>query len=169
MWFQIVNSSRFGFCHSKGGGRRRVISFFNEIHVLFESKLLNIEPPHNRGFSFEYLTCVILCHVNLNNNVQLFDVFTFIFCQVAASGKAILITGCESPLAWCLARKLDEIGFTIFAGFTKRTGNSDADLLKEESSGRTKILQLDVTSETQVRTGGEKMAKNSLERTNERK
>lgn len=70
--------------------------------------------------------------------------------QVTASGKAILITGCESPLAWCLARKLDEIGFTIFAGFTKRTGSADADLLKEESSGRTKIIQLDVTSETQM-------------------
>lgn len=66
-------------------------------------------------------------------------------------GKAILITGCESPLAWCLARKLDDLGFTVFAGFTKRTGCADADLLKEESSGRTKILQLDVTSETQVR------------------
>lgn len=50
-----------------------------------------------------------------------------------------------------MARKLDEIGFTIFAGFTKRTGCADADLLKEESSGRTKILQLDVTSETQVK------------------
>lgn len=61
-----------------------------------------------------------------------------------------MITGCESPLAWCLARKLDEIGFTVFAGFTKRTGSADADLLKEESSGRTKIIQLDVTSETQV-------------------
>lgn len=72
--------------------------------------------------------------------------------KVSASGKAILITGCESPLAWCLARKLDELGFTIFAGFTKRSGCADADLLKEESSGRTKILQLDVTSETQVNT-----------------
>lgn len=70
--------------------------------------------------------------------------------QVSAGGKAILITGCESPLAWCLARKLDELGFTIFAGFTKRAGCTDADILKEESSGRTKILQLDVTSETQV-------------------
>lgn len=75
-----------------------------------------------------------------------------LFCiqQVSAVGKAILITGCESPLAWCLARKLDDLGFTVFAGFTKRTGCADADLLKEESSGRTKILQLDVTSETQV-------------------
>lgn len=80
-----------------------------------------------------------------------FLAFDFLFAQVSASGKAILITGCESPLAWCLARKLDELGFTIFAGFTKRTGCADADLLKEESSGRTKILQLDVTSETQVK------------------
>jgi len=70
--------------------------------------------------------------------------------KVSAVGKAILITGCESPLPWCLARKLDDLGFTVFAGFTKRTGCADADLLKEESSGRTKILQLDVTSETQM-------------------
>lgn len=88
-------------------------------------------------FSFECWTLTYRFHCAANE-------------QVSASGKAILITGCESPLAWCLARKLDELGFTIFAGFTKRSGCPDADLLKEESSGRTKILQLDVTSETQV-------------------
>lgn len=60
------------------------------------------------------------------------------------------MTGCESPLAWFLARKLDEIGFTVFAGFTKRSGCDDADLLKEEGSGRMTVLQLDVTSERQV-------------------
>lgn len=60
-----------------------------------------------------------------------------------------MVTGCESPLAWFLARKLDDLGFTIFAGFTKKSGE-DADLLKEEGSGRMTILQLDVTSERQV-------------------
>lgn len=60
-----------------------------------------------------------------------------------------MVTGCESPLAWFLARKLDDLGFTIFAGFTKKAGE-DADLLKEEGSGRMTILQLDVTSERQV-------------------
>lgn len=69
--------------------------------------------------------------------------------QVSAPGKVILITGCESPLAWFLARKLDELGFTIFAGFTKRACE-DADQLKEEGTGRITILQLDVTSERQV-------------------
>lgn len=63
----------------------------------------------------------------------------------------MLLTGCESPLAWHLARKLDEMGFTVFAGFTKRIGCEDADLLKEESSGRLTVLQLDVTSERQVK------------------
>lgn len=34
--------------------------------------------------------------------------------QVSAPGKVILITGCESPLAWFLARKLDELGWKIY-------------------------------------------------------
>lgn len=41
------------------------------------------------------------------------------------------------------------VGFTIFAGFTKRACE-DADQLKEEGTGRITILQLDVTSERQV-------------------
>lgn len=69
---------------------------------------------------------------------------------MSAPGKVILLTGCESPLAWLLARRLDDIGFHVFAGFTRRAGNEDADLLKEESSGRLVVLQLDVTSERQV-------------------
>lgn len=60
------------------------------------------------------------------------------------------MTGCESPLAWLLARKLDEIGFHVFAGFTRRVGNEDAEQLKEESSARLTVLQLDVTSERQM-------------------
>lgn len=70
--------------------------------------------------------------------------------KVSASGKAVLVTGCESPLVWCLAKKLDDIGFTVFAGFSKKHDNEDADLLKDEGTGRMKILQLDVTSETQI-------------------
>lgn len=61
-----------------------------------------------------------------------------------------MVTGCESPLAWALAKKLDEMGFSVFAGFTKKIDSEEADLLKEESSGRMQILQLDVTSEAQV-------------------
>lgn len=81
----------------------------------------------------------------LNQSRILYNIF-----QVSAPGKAVLITGCDTPLAWRLARKLDEIGFTVFAAFPKLEDCNDADLLKDECSGRLKILQLDVTSEVQV-------------------
>lgn len=74
----------------------------------------------------------------------------FFSLKVSAAGKGVLVTGCESPLAWALAKKLDEMGFSVFAGFTKKIDSEEADLLKEESSGRMQILQLDVTSEVQV-------------------
>ncbi|XP_017150513.1 D-beta-hydroxybutyrate dehydrogenase, mitochondrial [Drosophila miranda] len=70
------------------------------------------------------------------------------FVKVSASGKGVLITGCEAPLAWYLAKKLDDLGFTIYAGFNTPIEESDeAGILKEETSGRMKLLHLDVTSE----------------------
>ncbi|XP_017093971.1 D-beta-hydroxybutyrate dehydrogenase, mitochondrial [Drosophila bipectinata] len=70
------------------------------------------------------------------------------FVKVSASGKGVLITGCEAPLAWYLAKKLDDLGFTVYAGFNTPIEESDeAKILKEETSGRMKLLHLDVTSE----------------------
>ncbi|XP_037917044.1 D-beta-hydroxybutyrate dehydrogenase, mitochondrial isoform X2 [Hermetia illucens] len=69
------------------------------------------------------------------------------FVKVSASGKGILITGCESPLAWYLAKKLDDLGFTIYAGFATEIDCDEAQILKEECSGRIKIVHLDITSE----------------------
>uniref|UniRef100_A0A6M2DTY0 Putative corticosteroid 11-beta-dehydrogenase n=1 Tax=Xenopsylla cheopis TaxID=163159 RepID=A0A6M2DTY0_XENCH len=70
--------------------------------------------------------------------------------KVSAAGKAVLVTGCDSAIGWTLAQRLDELGFTVFAGFRSRSGNADADLLKEVCSGRLHTLQLDTTSETQI-------------------
>jgi len=70
------------------------------------------------------------------------------FVKVSASGKGVLITGCEAPIAWYLAKKLDDLGFTVYAGFNVPIEDSDeAKILKEETSGRMKLLHLDVTSE----------------------
>uniref|UniRef100_A0A1B0BUD6 D-beta-hydroxybutyrate dehydrogenase, mitochondrial n=1 Tax=Glossina palpalis gambiensis TaxID=67801 RepID=A0A1B0BUD6_9MUSC len=67
---------------------------------------------------------------------------------VSAPGKGVLITGCESPIAWYLAKKLDDLGFTVYAGFNVPVEDSEeAKILKEETSGRMKILHVDVTSE----------------------
>lgn len=70
--------------------------------------------------------------------------------KVTSSGKAILVTGCESPLAWYLCKKLDDIGFTVFAGFKNLTDNSDAEFLVNECSARVKVLQIDASSDTQM-------------------
>jgi len=50
-----------------------------------------------------------------------------------------------------LAKKLDDLGFTVFAGFNVPTEESEeAAILKEETSGRMKILHVDPTSEKTV-------------------
>jgi 3-hydroxybutyrate dehydrogenase len=69
---------------------------------------------------------------------------------VTAAGKAVLITGCDSRIGNALARHLDEQGFTVFAGFQNAADNPIAEELKEECSGRVHVLQLDVSSETQI-------------------
>lgn len=70
------------------------------------------------------------------------------FVKVSASGKGVLITGCEAPLGWYLAKKLDDLGFTVYAGFNSELeDNDEATILKEETSGRMKCIHCDVTDE----------------------
>lgn len=69
--------------------------------------------------------------------------------QVTAAGKAVLITGCETRIGSALARQLDDLGFTVFAGFTS-TDHALAEELKEECSARLHVLPLDVTNETEI-------------------
>jgi 3-hydroxybutyrate dehydrogenase len=81
--------------------------------------------------------------------ILLMALYTFL-AQITSAGKAILVTGCESPLAWYLCKKLDDLGFAVFAGFKDVADNADAELLKEECSARVKIVQIDPNSEAQV-------------------
>ncbi|XP_046399049.1 D-beta-hydroxybutyrate dehydrogenase, mitochondrial-like [Ischnura elegans] len=83
--------------------------------------------------------------------------FFFHNLKVNAAGKAVLITGCESRIGFALARQLDELGFTVFAAFEDTGGEkSSSELttttsaLKEQSSGRVHVVQLDVSSEEQI-------------------
>lgn len=70
---------------------------------------------------------------------------------MVAAGKAVLITGCDNVIGNAIARRLDDLGFVVFAGFSTKVDNLDAEMLKSDCSGRLKTLQLDVTSETQVK------------------
>lgn len=74
------------------------------------------------------------------------------FVKVSASGKGVLISGCESPIGWYLAKKLDDLGFTVYAGFNVEDIKEceEATILKEETSGRMKCIKLDLTSEKTV-------------------
>ncbi|XP_043798696.1 D-beta-hydroxybutyrate dehydrogenase, mitochondrial isoform X2 [Apis laboriosa] len=71
--------------------------------------------------------------------------------KVTAAGKAILITGCDSRVGYTLSKQLDELGFTVFAGFNTKVENEEImQKLRQEASGRLHILQLDVTSEHDI-------------------
>lgn len=71
--------------------------------------------------------------------------------KVTAAGKAILVTGCDSRVGYTLSKQLDELGFTVFAGFGSKAENDETiQKLKQETSGRLHILQLDITNEHDV-------------------
>lgn len=74
------------------------------------------------------------------------------FVKVSAGGKGVLITGCESSIGWYLAKKLDDLGFTVYAAFNVEDLDEcdEAKILKEETSGRMKCIKLDLTSEKTV-------------------
>ncbi|KAL4239934.1 hypothetical protein ACF0H5_000730 [Mactra antiquata] len=80
--------------------------------------------------------------------------------QVDPRNKAVFITGCDSGFGNQFARRLDEKGFTVFAGclMPDREG---ARLLKEESSDRLHVVHVDVTDEWLVR-GAVKYVKENL-------
>ncbi|KAK7142889.1 hypothetical protein R3I94_012283 [Phoxinus phoxinus] len=64
-------------------------------------------------------------------------------------GRAVLVTGCDSGFGHHLAKKLDSMGFTVFAGCLCPEGPG-AQSLVEEGSDRMKVLQLDVTKDEHV-------------------
>ncbi|KAK0168916.1 hypothetical protein PV327_002672 [Microctonus hyperodae] len=71
--------------------------------------------------------------------------------KVTAAGKAILITGCDSRVGYALAKRLDELGFIVFAGFQNQSECEEKiNKLKEDASGRLHILQMDISCERDI-------------------
>nr|XP_061810271.1 D-beta-hydroxybutyrate dehydrogenase, mitochondrial [Nerophis lumbriciformis] len=70
---------------------------------------------------------------------------------VEATGKAVVITACDSGFGLALAEHLHKLGFTVFAGcLLKDKGGEGAKVLEELQSERMKVFQLDVCSDQQV-------------------
>ncbi|XP_018422240.1 PREDICTED: short-chain dehydrogenase/reductase family 9C member 7-like [Nanorana parkeri] len=69
---------------------------------------------------------------------------------VVPEGRAVLITGCDSGFGNQLARRLLDMGFTVFATCLFPDGEGAQSLLKYFSPGKVKVIRLDVTNDTEI-------------------
>ena len=58
-------------------------------------------------------------------------------------GRHVMITGCDTGFGNMLAKRLDSMGFSVFAGCLTEKGGND---LQRSCSNKMKIITLDVTS-----------------------
>ncbi|XP_062277412.1 11-beta-hydroxysteroid dehydrogenase type 2 [Scomber scombrus] len=66
-----------------------------------------------------------------------------------AQGKAVLITGCDSGFGKAAAKRLDALGFEVFATVLDPTGEGARELQRSCSASLT-LLQVDITQPQQV-------------------
>ena len=69
--------------------------------------------------------------------------------RLPASRRGILITGCDTGFGHLLAKHLDSLGATVFAGCLDAEGEGGK-ALKEGGSKRMHVLQMDVTSDSDI-------------------
>jgi len=68
--------------------------------------------------------------------------------QLDVEDKAVLVTGCDTGFGLALAKHLEGLGFTVFAGcLLADKHGAGAVELRENTSGRMHVVQLDVTKE----------------------
>ncbi|XP_064104547.1 D-beta-hydroxybutyrate dehydrogenase, mitochondrial-like [Macrobrachium nipponense] len=71
--------------------------------------------------------------------------------RVPATGKSVLVTGCDSGFGFELALHLHRLGFDVFAGcLLADQGGEGAQQLRGVRSDRLHVIQLDVTSGEQL-------------------
>lgn len=64
--------------------------------------------------------------------------------RLDVTGRTLVITGCDSVLGFDLARRYDQLGFRVYAGFINTAGEA-AVRLQADASSRLRIIALDVT------------------------
>lgn len=71
--------------------------------------------------------------------------------KISATGKSVLITGCDSGFGFQLALHLHRLGFDVFAGcLLANHGGEGAEQLRGVCSDRLHVIQLDVTNSKQL-------------------
>ncbi|XP_061177363.1 D-beta-hydroxybutyrate dehydrogenase, mitochondrial-like [Saccostrea echinata] len=70
--------------------------------------------------------------------------------RITVNGQGVLITGCDTGIGHDLAKRLDKMGFHVFAGCLVGDGPGAAELARS-CSKRLHVVQLDVTKDDQIR------------------
>lgn len=70
--------------------------------------------------------------------------------KVSSVGKVVVVSGCESKIGFTTAKYLDEQGVIVIAGFAPNRPELK-EKLKGDCSGRLQIVDLDVTSNTSIK------------------
>jgi 3-hydroxybutyrate dehydrogenase len=101
------------------------------------------------GFSFFviFFTSILICCAS---------VFVLDKIKVDPKGKAILITGCDTGFGNAIARKLHELGCTVFAGCISNESEG-AKKLEKDFPERMHVIKMDITSESDVGNAMEKI------------
>lgn len=76
--------------------------------------------------------------------------------SIPPEGKAILVTGCDRGIGHELAKKLDSMGYYVFAGCLFK-GQHGEQALVAACSSRLKTLQMDVSNRDQVQLAAEQV------------
>ncbi|XP_068241451.1 D-beta-hydroxybutyrate dehydrogenase, mitochondrial-like [Palaemon carinicauda] len=71
--------------------------------------------------------------------------------QVPTKGRAVLITGCDTGFGLTLALHLNKLGLRVFAGCLFSDSSEGAKKLRQVESPTLHVLQLDVTSQDQIK------------------
>ncbi|XP_061176159.1 D-beta-hydroxybutyrate dehydrogenase, mitochondrial-like [Saccostrea echinata] len=79
-----------------------------------------------------------------------YNVCVFRTRKITVNGQGVLITGCDTGFGHDLAKRLDKMGFHVFAGCLVEDGPGPEELAKL-CSKRLHVVQLDITKDDQIR------------------
>lgn len=69
--------------------------------------------------------------------------------KIDVKGKGVVVTGCDTGFGFSLAKRLDYLGFTVYAGCLS-SDCEGAETLGSSTTGKMNVVQLDVTSDDSV-------------------
>ncbi|XP_071033842.1 dehydrogenase/reductase SDR family member 9 isoform X3 [Parasteatoda tepidariorum] len=136
------------------------VGFIHYAIILIIFKFSSLIIPHSFCCCFTNFLYLFVCLIIGFFSFE-FTKRKFLNERIKPQGKAIFITGCDSGFGHDLAKRLDDIGFHVYATCLYPSG-SGAERLKNECSTRLQILEMNVASDESVKNAF-KLVEKSLE------